>query len=557
MNKATIRCAIYTRKSTDEGLEQEFNSLHAQREAAEAYIRSQKHEGWEVIKTAYDDGGYSGGSMERPGLQKLLHDIRENLVDVVVVYKIDRLTRSLFDFAKMVEIFDTHKVSFVSITQSFNTTTSMGRLTLNVLLSFAQFEREVTGERIRDKIAASKKKGMWMGGNIPLGYDVTDKKLFINEDEAKTIRAIFELYAQLGSVKKLKVECEKLSLKSKIRGSGKGGISFCTGHLYHILKNPIYAGLIKHKGQIHSGDHKPIISKVFWESIQQQLAAGAYARKTGRDFKEPSLLAGLMFDDSGQHMTPTHTVKKGKRYLYYLSNNLNCGQGEGIRVPSNEIENLVIDQITTLLKDNARLTEILNVNGSTPSQRTSIFDKAAACGQRFHEGTTTDKRPMLQKLVERIIITKTNVRIELMPSGLRALLELPANSENESHYILEIETQLRRLGIQSRLIIANDTSQAVDPYLVKAIVRAHRWLEMLKRHEVTSLTELAERENLPRTYITSMLPLTFLAPDIIEAILDGKQPADLQLDDLLKQAHAHMKWEDQRQFKKGLRRKRG
>jgi site-specific DNA recombinase len=541
MNKQTIRCAIYTRKSSDEGLEQEFNSLHAQREAAEAYVRSQKHEGWEVIKTAYDDGGYSGGTMERPGLQKLLQDIHDNQVDVVVVYKIDRLTRSLFDFAKMVEIFDAHKVSFVSITQSFNTTTSMGRLTLNVLLSFAQFEREVTGERIRDKIAASKKKGMWMGGSVPLGYDVKDKKLYINGVEAGTIRTIFELYTQLGSVKKLKLECDRLGLKSKIRGTGKGGISFCIGHLYHMLTNPIYAGFVRHKKQIHAGDHAPIISKEAWDAVQKQLADGAYARKTGKNSKEPSLLVGMMFDGAGTQMTPSHAVKNGKRYRYYLSNNLNCGQGEGIRVPAHEIEDLVIAQMAAFLQNNARIIKMLGISGSAPSDITSALDKAMALAQWLHQGTTADRRPLLLELINRVVITTTGVKVAITPTGLRRLLDLPIHGE-ENPYLLEIEAQLRRLGGERKLIIASEPSQTTDPYLVKAIVRAHRWFGMLKRHEVSSFTELAARENIQRTYINSILPLALLPPKLTEAILDGKQPQNLRLDELIKQAQMHIKW---------------
>src|SRR5713226_4580860 len=271
------RCAIYTRKSSEEGLEQDFNSLHAQREACEAFIKSQAGEGWRLVKTAYDDGGLSGGTMERPALQRLLSDINQGLIDVVVVYKVDRLTRSLTDFAKMVEVFDARGVSFVAVTQQFNTTTSMGRLTLNVLLSFAQFEREVTGERIRDKIAASKRKGIWMGGLVPLGYEVRDRQLIINEAETTIVRHIFTRYCELGSVRLLKEELDRLGVRSKIRvskdGVESGGQAFSRGALYTLLRNPIYVGEIRHKGVCHPGQHAPIVDRAMWDKAKSRTRA--------------------------------------------------------------------------------------------------------------------------------------------------------------------------------------------------------------------------------------------------------------------------------------------
>ena len=354
MSKATphvgrTRCAIYTRKSSEEGLEQAFNSLDAQREACEAYIKNQRHEGRSVIPTLYDDGGFSGGTMDRPALHG---DIQTGKVDVVVVYKIDRLTRSLFDFAKIVEIFDARNASFVSVTQAFNTTTSMGRLTLNV----PQFEREITGERIRYKFAASKKKGMWMGGNVPLGYDVRDRRLVINESEAQTVRTIFDLYAKLRSVTKLKEEVDRLRLRTKarilIRGQPGGGLPFRTGHLYTILRNPLYVGQVQHKGQIYRGDHPGIVDPVIWDHVQVHLASNAAARRTSASAKEPSLLAGLLFDRGGSRMTPTHAVKSGERYRYYVSQNLIAGHDigrrrnrDGTRVSAQEIEQHVADAV--------------------------------------------------------------------------------------------------------------------------------------------------------------------------------------------------------------------
>src|SRR5450759_917526 len=302
-----IRCAIYTRKSSEEGLEQNFNSLDAQREACSAYIQSQRHEGWREVTTAYEDGGYSGGNLERPALQQLLTDIKVRKVDLIVVYKIDRLTRSLTDFASLVGVFDAHQTSFVSVTQSFNTTTSMGRLTLNVLLSFAQFEREITGERIRDKIQASKRKGMWMGGTVPLGYNSIDKKLIVVPDEATQVRRIFALYRESGSVQKLQEKLFKSSEVSKVRitrsGKPRGGKPFSRGALYLILKNQVYRGQIPHRDAYYPGEHEAIIEQGLWDDVQGLLASNREARHLGQRARTASLLAGLVFDDTGRRLT--------------------------------------------------------------------------------------------------------------------------------------------------------------------------------------------------------------------------------------------------------------
>ena len=300
--KPILRCAIYTRKSSEEGLDQDFNSLHAQREACAAYIASQKHEGWQAVKTHYDDGGFSGGNMERPALKQLLEDIEAGKVNVVIVYKVDRLTRSLTDFAKIIERFDKHSVSFVSVTQQFNTTSSMGRLTLNVLLSFAQFEREVTSERIRDKIAASKKKGMWMGGFIPLGYDVKNRKLLINAKEAQTVQYIYRRYLELGCVRLLKEDLDRQGIHSKVRGQ-KGGCSFSRGILYKILSNPIYIGQIRHKGTCHPGQHEAIIDQELWEQVQQHMASNSVEHKTRSRNTISCPLTNKLFDVSGERLS--------------------------------------------------------------------------------------------------------------------------------------------------------------------------------------------------------------------------------------------------------------
>src|SRR6266571_3459769 len=317
-----LRCAVYTRKSSEHGLEQDFNSLDAQREAAEAYIKSQAHEGWKLIKTHYADGGLSGGTLERPALQALLGDIRARKIDVVVVYKVDRLTRSLADFAKLVELFEAHGVSFVSVTQQFNTTTSMGRLTLNVLLSFAQFEREIAGERIRDKFAASRRKGMWMGGTIPLGYDVKDRKLIVNVTEAETVRLIFERYLALGCVSKLRVDLDQKGIRSKQRiltsGRVLGGCCFDRGALYHLLRNRIYRGEVVHKGVAYPGEHEPIVDEELWNAVQARLSANLTERRQAR-IASGALLAGLIFDDRSHRMSPTYTMRRRNRYRYYVS----------------------------------------------------------------------------------------------------------------------------------------------------------------------------------------------------------------------------------------------
>ncbi len=423
-----LRAAIYTRKSSEEGLEQAFNSLHAQREACESYIASQRSEGWRLVSTEYDDGGLSGGSMERPALRRLLADIEHGLVDVIVVYKIDRLTRSLADFARMVEIFDAHGASFVSVTQQFNSTTSMGRLTLNVLLSFAQFEREVTGERIRDKIAASKKRGMWMGGFVPVGYLKRDRSLEIDPEEAETVRLIFERYLQLKSVRLLKEDLDNRGLVSKTRigknGLKMGGKAYSRGKLYKMLSNPIYVGEIRHLDTCHPGLHAPIIDRDTWEKTRQTLAqhtvrgAGETAKTTA------SPLAGKLIDETGQALTPTHAVKKGLRHRYYVSRSL-LGAGTeanagGWRLPAKEIERSVAAAAASLLEDQSLLLAAIRENGIEADRIVPILEEAQRWALKLRSSAQSDAIALLID------------RVELRESGLK--LSLPTTTAANKYF---------------------------------------------------------------------------------------------------------------------------
>ena len=543
------RCAVYTRKSSEEGLEQSFNSLHAQREACEAYILSQRHEGWSLIPTPYDDGGFSGGTMDRPALKSLLADIDAGMVDVVVVYKIDRLTRSLFDFAKIVETLDAHTVSFVSVTQSFNTTTSMGRLTLNVLLSFAQFEREVTGERIRDKFAASKKRGMWMGGNIPLGYDLKDRKLVINKKEAETVTTIFRLYVELGAVQKVKAEIDRLKLRTKLHTSEskvtRGGLPFRIGHLYTILCNHVYRGEIKHKGEIHAGDHPPIIDQALWDQAQAQLASNTAIRRSGKSSKDPSLLAGLLFDGQGNRMTPSHAAKNGKRYRYYISNHLIAGtnksretkSGEGLRIAAQEIEGHVITAIAMFLTDAQKVMAELCPDDTAPAVVTTALRQARSLGETLKAESTPDRYELIRSLIERVSIDDASICAELRRMAILEQLGISINESvrgKDAPLQLKMPVELRRLGKEKRLIVAAHAPKTnPDAVLIKAIVRGHQWFEMLKSRKALSITDIANAEKLPRTYVGSVIPFALLAPDITEAILEGTQPMDLNLDRLI------------------------
>lgn len=543
MTTKIIRCAVYTRKSSEEGLEQDFNSLHAQREASEAFIKSQKHEGWQLIRTAYDDGGYSGGTMNRPALQLLIQDIEAGKIDVIVVYKVDRLSRSLHDFAKMVEVFDKRCVSFVSVTQQFNTTSSMGRLTLNVLLSFAQFEREVTGERIRDKISASKKKGMWMGGYAPLGYDIVEKKLVINQAEAKTIRYIFARYLELDGVRQLCEDLRTNGIYSKTRDSDSrpGGMAFSRGALYHLLSNPLYAGKIRFKGACHAGQHEGIIEPQLWNQVQQRLVSNRagiieQSRKT-----EAGSLSGKLFDaTTGEALVIVHANKKGRRYRYYISQSLKTRTKEdapnGWRLPGQAIEANIFSIAQAMLNDRDAMVDALQAENvpshHIPALLTKMHEAAQYQGHVF------------EAFVGRVELQQDGMRVRL---SLASLLPSEAGGEDIS-ITRDTPMQIRRRGHEMRLVIEGGmaTTSTIDSTLVNAIARAHAWSEALLSGSIISMAEIASRNNVSDSYVKKIMPLAFLAPNIVEAIMAGKQPAHVTTQMLIRQIDIPLDWQEQR-----------
>ena len=510
------RCAIYTRVSTDQGLEQEFNSLNAQREASEAYTKSQAHEGWVCLCDAYDDGGYSGGSMERPALQRLLTDVRAGKLDVIVVYKVDRLTRSLADFAKLVELFDANQVSFVSVTQSFNTTTSMGRLTLNVLLSFAQFEREVTGERIRDKVAASKKKGLWMGGVVPYGYRVENRKLVVEDAEANVVRLIFELYCQLKSILALIRELEERGIRSRVRKltSGKeiGGIPLTTGPLSHLLGNRMYLGEINHRDKSYPGEHEPIISVDLFDAVQTIRSDSGSRKRNGYE-RSRAMLAGLIFDDAGNRMTPVHVRKGSVRYLYYQSWVLAQGQkaraGSVHRVPAGEIEQVVAEAVLKHM-------EIIPTF--------SASDDAVA---------------LVQKSVENVVVHPNRLTVSMRSADF-ASSETDRSDDHSRTESLTIAWS-KPSAIRKREILG-DGNPATTPRpirseartrILKAVAQGRWWLDQLTSGEAEDIAELAAKHQISAKTVRSTLSLAFLAPDIVQAAIDGRLPRGLGVSQMI------------------------
>ena len=547
------RCAIYTRKSTEEGLEQSFNSLDAQREACAAYILSQKHEGWAELSDRYDDGGFSGGSMERPGLQQLLEDVRAGRIDVIVVYKVDRLTRALSDFAKMVDVFDGAGVSFVSVTQAFNTTSSMGRLTLNVLLSFAQFEREVTAERIRDKVAASKRKGMWMGGAIPLGYDVEDKALVVSPTEATAIRTIFAEYLALGSVRQLRARLEALGIVSKQRtnrfGRVSGGTTFSRGALYNILRNPIYIGKVRHKEELHEGLHEAIIDDATWKLVQTQLAdhGGKKIRSTRRPATR--LLDGVLFDAKGRAMRTTYASKsirtdgttRTKRYWYYTTAvSVSENKTETERLPADEIERVVINALNERLADMRWLAD--QINGQV--RETTVVCILRTIEQRVVDEDIINDDAQAQdflSLIDRIDAHKKRLVVSL---NFAALAE-PDATHTPISATFEIPFQKRQNGCAKPIIIAADNAPQQDPDLNALVADARRWASELLEGRASSIQHITEREGLRSGSVSRILPLAWLAPDISTAILEGLQPPHLTAKTLRALPELPLDWTEQ------------
>ena len=521
MSKSRLRCAIYTRKSTDEGLDQSFNSLDAQREACIAFIASQKAEGWSALAKGYDDGGYSGGNMERPALQHLLADIAAGRVNIIVVYKIDRLTRSLMDFARIVEIFDRHKVSFGAVTQAFNTTSSMGRLTLNVLLSFAQFEREVTGERIRDKIAASKKKGMWMGGTLPLGYDAPDpgsRSLKVNQEEADTVRHIFETYLALGSVHKLESILYKARIRSKryVTRAGKvrGDQVFSRGALFHLLRNRTYLGETVHKDKSYPGQHTAIIDPELFDAVQQQLDRNSVRRRATRQQVARSPLAGRIFDLNGRSMTPTFSYgRHGKLYRYYLANALKHHDSDDatplMRVSAKKLEGALSDTLRRLFPKRADV-------GLSQIERIDVLPDRVTLWLALE---------LLDQMRAKLHPDETVCEDAAHPKWVRLSLPICVGSKGNAPLIIPGDTPVGR----------------PDPVLVKALRDAHAMLE--RDCKGMPWCETAPKDR----YRRKLFALAFLAPELQKAIFEGRHIAIFSLA-LLLSFEIPLSWADQKQL---------
>ncbi|MFT7572342.1 MAG: site-specific DNA recombinase [Paracoccaceae bacterium] len=551
MLKKLVRCAIYTRKSSDEGLDQEFNSLDAQREACAAYIASQKGEGWKLVPDLYDDGGISGGTLERPALQKLLAAIEAGEVDLVVVYKVDRLTRSLADFAKLVERFDTTGASFVSVTQAFNTATSMGRLTLNVLLSFAQFEREVTAERIRDKIAASKKKGLWMGGPVPLGYESRERTLVINDAEAKTVRSIFRLYLELGSVRCVKEEADRLGLVSKKRtrpgGNVTGGVSFTRGRIYHLLSNPVYVGEIRHKTQTYPGQHPAIIDRTTFDAVREKLNAHQHSSSNPAITATSSPLAGKFIDETGDRLTPSHAVRRGKRHRYYISRRLVVRSGDrdtgGWRLPAAALESAVARLVTNALATHTS-THCL-VRDAPAGMLQELQLKARDLSTVLN---SADRGPAMNAIVEAGCIEPGQLSVTLDTVALAEKLGVLPAHINRDALKLAGDFALRRRGAEVRLVLG-DTTSGVDETLLQNVAKGWAWFEEIKAG--TTMQAIAGRESISQRRVAHLVDLAFLAPDIVQAIVDGRQPVTLTADSLIRSPH-RSSWVDQRAWLAGI-----
>ncbi|MCL6286137.1 recombinase family protein [Ruegeria sp. 2012CJ41-6] len=532
-----IRCAIYTRKSSEEGLEQDFNSLDAQREACEAYIASQKHEGWELLPDYYDDGGISGGHLDRPALQRLMQAVDDKRLDQIVVYKIDRLTRSLADFAKLVERLDAADASFVSVTQSFNTSTSMGRLTLNVLLSFAQFEREVTAERIRDKIAASKRKGLWMGGNVPLGYQADGRTLKVDEEESEIIRTLYDLYLEHQSILDVKEQAEALGLRSRRRerpgGRVTGGTFFDRGHIHHLLSNPIYAGRIRHKGQVYAGQHPAIIDPTVWTHVQQLLTDRAARERGVKQKAKRSALAGKLYDETGDRLTPTHSRKNGKRLRYYISGRLvtdrNQKHPDAWRLPADQLESLLAEVVRQhLSRPNAVASMARDMSATEIASATELLRDCQSVRKCLG-------------LIARADIRQGTLTVQLNIQVLAGMIECRVDQVDTEDLTIEAPFRMRRRGVELKLHLG-DAPPEIDQTLVRNIIKARQWLAMIT--DGRTFSEIAEEEGTSKRRVQDVVDLAMLAPDVLEAIATGEQPAGLTTDYLIRSGFPAI-WSDQ------------
>ncbi|MGA7502846.1 MAG: recombinase family protein [Candidatus Sulfotelmatobacter sp.] len=531
-------------------------------------MASQKHEGWRVIPELYDDGGYSGGDMDRPALTRLLDDVAANKIDTIVVYKVDRLTRSLADFAKIVEALDAKGVSFVSVTQQFNTTTSMGRLTLNILLSFAQFEREVTGERIRDKIAASKRKGMWMGGRVPLGYDVRDRKLIVNHEEAKLVNNLYHWYLELGSVSKLKAYLDQHGTKSKERispsGVRSGGVSFFPGAIYLILQNPIYHGEVRHRHHSYPdsypGQQEAIIPQDLWEKVQNQLRSDNGGRRKSIKAHCSGMLAGMLQDTGGNMFRSSHTVKNSKRYRYYFLPATAAHPSEqtrAIRLPAYDVEKQVCLRLESFLRSPNELIKSLALPEENPQTTQKLITAARRKAEEWSTSSPATLLDFVRKAVRRVMVHPNRIDLETSRCALRAVLtndprgasdqaELQHEASSEELIRLSADVRLKRCGGEVRLVLSPESARAeiVTP-VVKTIARAHKWREDVLSYDTSNQTSIGKLIRLKGEYLRRVLGCAFLAPDIIEAILDGHQPADLTVKKLSRR-RLPLDWTEQR-----------
>jgi len=551
MAEKHLRCAVYTRKSTEDGLEQEFNSLDAQFEACAAYALSQRHEGWTLVKDRYDDGGFSGGNMDRPGLKRLLADIEAGKVDIILLYKIDRLTRSLTDFAKIVEVLDRAGASFVSITQSFNTTTSMGRLTLNMLLSFAQFEREVTGERIRDKIAASKKRGLWMGGPVPLGYEVRDRKLVVLEAEAEQVRHIMRRYLEVGNVPALAEELKRDGYRTKVqqRSSGphKGGCIYRRGTLYHLLSNRIYRGFIVHKDKAYPGEHKPIVDEELWNAVQSRLVSNAGGPSRRLKHEHPSLLTGKVFDGEGRPMSPSHTTKGSRRYRYYITRADQLDGSRAWRVSAHDLEQLVSNRLAEKLTERQFIASVLGEVAAVELQQALAgADRSAAT---VRSGKPHDRAELLSRIVERVELHEDRIEVTLDVNGLQQLLEMSDRPAIKAPAIAVEAVRVRR-GHQLRLIVPGPESSRPKPArrndrLVALVADAQQARALVLAKPGQSIASIAQDQGRCRARLTKLIALSCLAPDIVIAIVEGRQPEHLTAKRLMDTALS-LSWAEQR-----------